>query len=38
VLVMVGGDRVMLGGPAVTVFRGSFEAASVHTPELALAH
>ena len=37
VLVMVGGDRVTLGGSAVTVFRGSFESDPVHAPELALA-
>lgn len=34
VLVMVGGDRVTLGGTAATVFRGSFVADSVHAPEL----
>lgn len=37
VLVMVGGDRVTLGGPAATVFRGAFDADQVHAPELALA-
>lgn len=37
VLVMVGGDRVTLGGPATTVFRGAFEADPVHVPEPALA-
>lgn len=37
VLVRVGGDRVTLGGPAVTVFRGAFASDPVHAPEPALA-
>ncbi|MBO0701671.1 MAG: PhzF family phenazine biosynthesis protein, partial [Candidatus Dormibacteraeota bacterium] len=37
VLVMVGGDRVILGGTAVTVFRGAFAADSVHAGEPVLA-
>ncbi len=37
VLVLVGGDRVTLGGPAATVFRGILEADHLHAPEPVLA-